>query len=119
MKTRASTAREIARTSKDFLLKKSTKLPASELSRVKEEQDEWENEVLHPLMVNNNNNNRKDTRMKTPLVLEGWLTQRKEAWLGNKQSKSEETPKKNQASPDYSRTTHLRVQNHFQSQKEI
>ena len=52
MKTRATTAKETARTSKDFLTKKSTQIPAKELSRIEEEQNQWENEEL-PTPMNN------------------------------------------------------------------
>ena len=48
MKTRATTAKKTARTSKDFLIKKSNKLPELNLSRVDDEQNEWENEELPP-----------------------------------------------------------------------
>ena len=50
VKTRATTARQTARTSKESLTQKSNKIPASKLSRVDEEQVEWENEELPPLM---------------------------------------------------------------------
>ena len=40
VKTRATTAKETARTSKDFLIKKSTQQPAAELSRIEKEKNE-------------------------------------------------------------------------------
>ena len=47
VKTRATTT--TTRTSRDFLTKKSTQIPAKELSRIEEEQKEWENEELPPM----------------------------------------------------------------------
>ena len=85
MKTRATTAKKTARTSIDFLILKSKKLPASKLSRVDEEQFEWENEDLPPLMnpsqLQEEYQNEYPSK-RTPLVP---LTKSKECWLGKKQ----------------------------------
>ena len=51
VKTRATTVKETARISKEFIIKKSTQEPSKELSRIEEEQNDWANEGL-PLMTN-------------------------------------------------------------------
>ena len=58
VQTRASTAKETARASKDFLIKKSSKPPTTEPSRVEEEPNEWENEYM-PLLMNTSQNQTK------------------------------------------------------------
>ena len=71
MKTRATTAKQTARTSKDLITKKSNKLPATNLSRVEEEINEWENEELPPLMDTNQQHDEEQeswASKKTPKV---------------------------------------------------
>ena len=66
----------------------SNKLPASNLSRVDEEPNEWANEKLPPLMDTNEQqyeDQEQCVSKKTPKVP---LIQLKAGWLGNKQAKS-------------------------------
>ena len=69
--TRGTTAKQTARTSKESLTQKSNKMPASKLSRVDEEQVDWENEELPPLINPSQQQEEyqdENTSKKTPLV---------------------------------------------------
>ena len=87
VKTRATTTKETARTSKEFLTKKSAQIPAKELSQIEEEQNEWENEKLPPMMNTSQlqgESEEEAVSKKTPEVLS---IQRKANWLRNKDNK--------------------------------
>ena len=83
MKTRATTAKQTTRTSKEQITKKSNKLPATNLSRVEEELNEWENEEM-PALMDTNEYQDECVSKKTPKVP---LICGNAGWLGNKQTK--------------------------------